>query len=894
MRIGNSSRYTMLQYQQNRAKQGLDGVLAQMNGLKIQYGYQDPTIFNKTLALDFNISTLEQSKEVANYASSFTSNTDAALKELSESMTNFKSKLVQGANDIHSETSRLAIAKDLKAIRDHFLSIANTSIGGEYIFGGTATTKQPFNADGSYNGNSAALNAFLGSNNLLAYNITGSELFFGSDRDTNRVISTNIPKYNQSKLHPEIMDPQHQTGVSEKVFLKASDTLRDLLGDNDSDTSNDLKETFYITGRRPDGRGFKVKFNMEVGYTDRNQATKVQDLLDRIGREFGNTEASKVVDVTLNQWGQIEIKDLTSGRSNIEFHMISSSATQQNFAIGVEDTDSLISSGHKVTTYIQSPYLGGFSSNAITAIGDNYDHRIHTIPTTFRTHTNEIPKAPTDTLLRDIFPEEVASIELSGTRANTAPDTAGTAINPPVTFTITATSTLQDLMDFIKTTYEGTGNIKGNISVEYSDGKINIIDQNVSKKAPADRDNRDLPYTGASSLSVTLTTKRAAVGNNPAQNTNGFRNDYSVEFDKAFFSRKGAMLTSNTPQVVRSTNAYATMETKLSEVAGASLVPRAGLDAYNYAFEVKDVNGTYIRGRVDFRSGGSYMIIESPATINGVQVATPNAGANPAIRVPILQANGNPPQVSGNLTPADDITYQQLTDVLGMILNLSNTSAADLGNIFAQNANFNDAATRASYEKMLSDAKGNVQFSFDANGKLQIKDLNNTPTKMEFAFHDSQSGRFIGNPLGRIDDNRPVLTFQANGAVVADDPHINFFQQIDKMIEALEIGSYRPGGTSVYDETMRNPGVQNALLVFDHLFDHVNKVHTKNGSQGNAFQYSIKRSEALIVQAKTLRSETIDTDFPEAYLQFSTLSMGYQAMLSTIGKVSQLSLVNYL
>ena len=76
--------------------------------------------------------------------------------------------------------------------------------------------------------------------------------------------------------------------------------------------------------------------------------------------------------------------------------------------------------------------------------------------------------------------------------------------------------------------------------------------------------------------------------------------------------------------------------------------------------------------------------------------------------------------------------------------------------------------------------------------------------------------------------------------------------------------------------------------------DSVNKVHTKNGSQGNAFQYSIERSEALIVQAKTLRSETIDTDFPELYLQFSTLSMGYQAMLSTIGKVSQLSLVNYL
>ncbi|MCI5633070.1 MAG: flagellar biosynthesis protein FlgL, partial [Helicobacter sp.] len=140
----------------------------------------------------------------------------------------------------------------------------------------------------------------------------------------------------------------------------------------------------------------------------------------------------------------------------------------------------------------------------------------------------------------------------------------------------------------------------------------------------------------------------------------------------------------------------------------------------------------------------------------------------------------------------------------------------------------------------------------------------------------------------------PALTFQANSAIVADDPHVNFFSQIDAMIEALEVGSYRPGGTSAYDSSMRNPGVQNALLVFDHLADHVNKIHTKNGSQGNAFSYSIERTETLIVQAKTLRSETIDTDFAEAYLQFSTLSLNYQAMLSTIGKISQLSLVNYL
>ena len=874
MRIGTNSSYTMMQYYQGKTQAGLNNILAQMNGLKIQFGYQDTSIFNKTLELDYNITTLTQSKELANNALTFTKHTDTALSELASSMDNFKSKLVQGANDIHSETSRLAIAQDLKSIRDHFLSIANTSIGGEFIFGGTATTTKPFNSDGSYNGNNATLNALLSSNNSLAYNITGYELFFGSDNDTNRVISTNIPKFNQSALNPQIMDPDHPTGNSEEVYITAEDTLRDLVGDNDSDPSNNDPEVFYITGRRPDGTAFKSKFEMGVAYTDEDQSATVQDLLDRIGKEFGNTETSKVVDVTLNEWGEIEIKDLTGGRSNIEFYMVSSSYQDPNNpdGVGVSDIDVLLNSGAKVNTYVQSPYLGSFSNSQITSVEDYNDHRIHTIPTTFRNSNNEIAK--TSTLLSDIFPEGVTQLNLSGISANDA-DNNPTNTNVNSTFTITPTSTIQDLMDSIENMYNAQPG--ANVEVEFSNGKITIIDNNVSKKTPPDQAQDTLPYIGESSLSLTITAQDAG-GNN----VNGFRNDYSVEYDRVGFSKNGSILSSNVSQVIRDTNEYATMDTKLSQVAGV------GLDGHTYNFEVKDVNGTPISGRIEFRDTGSVMIIDSPATINGVDID--------GIEIPILNPNGNPPQVASEATPADDVTYQQLADTLGMVLNLSNTNPADLQNVFdPAGANFDDPAIKLSYETMISNSKNNVSISLDVNGQMQVKDLNRTPTRMEFMLYDSESSNFALDANGRVNTTgHPALTFQANNAIVADDPHVNFFQQIDTIIQALEDGTYRPGGTDEYDDSMRNPGIQNALLVFDHLADHINKAHTKNGAQGNAFEYSIERTEVLIVQAKTLRSDTIDTDFAEAYLQFSTLSLNYQAMLSSIGKVSQLSLVNYL
>ena len=875
MRVGTNSIYSKLQYQQDRLMSQLDLTMQKMSGLKIQMGYQGSSIFSTTLNLDYNLTTLRQTKDIANNALTFTNHTDTAMQELTKSMDNFKNKLVQGANDIHSETSRLAIAKDLKAIRDHFFSIANTSIGGEYLFGGTNTTTMPFNKDGTYNGNNGTLNALLGSNNSLPYNITGYELFFGSDRDTNRIITTNIPKYNQSKLNPEIMDPNHPTGQGQQVHIKAEDTLRDLVGDNDSDPANDAPEVFYITGRRPDGTPFKSKFQMDVAYNDKDNAVKVQDLLDRIGKEFGNTTTNKVVDVRLNEWGQIEIKDLTGGRSNIEFHMVSSNYRDPNNAapdgdgVGVADMDVLLTSGAKVNTYVQSPYLGSFSNNSITSVEDYNDHRLHTIPTTFRTHNNEIAKK--DTKLIDIFPAGVTSLNLNGISANNA-NKEPTNNQLEANFQIDENTTVQDLMDAISQMYNEQDG--ANVEVEFSEGKITIKDNNVKQKEPADKD--ELPYIGESSLSLTITAN-----DNADQPINAFRHDYSVEYDRAAFEKKGPTLQSNVSHIIRNSNEYATMETKLSEVAGGSL------NGHTYNFEVKDINGIAINGRIEFRDNGSVMIIDSPQQMNGVQIG--------GVEIPILGPNGNPPQVNGQATPANEVTYQQLANTIGMVMNLSNTSANDLNAVFNNNADFDNPNTKLAYENMINNSKANLSVSLDQNGQLQIKDLQRAATRMEFTMYDNTSSEFELDANGRVNTaGRPALTFNANNALVADDPHVNFFEQIDQIIAAVEEGIYRPGGNASYNDSMRNPGIQNGLLVFDHLADHVNKAHTKNGSQGNSFKYSIERTEVLITQTMTLRSDTIDTDLAENYLQFSTLSINYQSLLSSIGKISQLSLVNYI
>lgn len=47
----------------------------------------------------------------------------------------------------------------------------------------------------------------------------------------------------------------------------------------------------------------------------------ISDLLEKIGDAFGNTSTNKIVDVSLNGRGQIEVKDLRKGSNQLEFHM---------------------------------------------------------------------------------------------------------------------------------------------------------------------------------------------------------------------------------------------------------------------------------------------------------------------------------------------------------------------------------------------------------------------------------------------------------------------------------------------------------------------------------------------------------------------------------------------
>ncbi|GAA8944473.1 flagellar hook-associated protein FlgL [Helicobacter pylori] len=615
MRVTFGSKYNQMNNYQNALQNKINDANTQIaSGLKIRYGYQNSDINNQNLKFQYEENTLDQGIDVAQNAYTSTLNTDKALQEFSKTMEAFKTKLIQSANDVHSETSRAAIANDLERLREHMMNVANTSIGGEFLFGGSKVDRPPIDSNGKYHGNGEDLNALISSDNLVPYNISGQDLFLGADKDKHKLITTNIKLLNQNKLHPDVMDALEHSSLPEEVFIKPSDTLRELIGDNDKDPTNDPKEFFYLQGIRPDGSSFKEKFALSKAYQNQESATKVSDLLDKIAHAYGNTSQNKVVDVSLNNWGQIEIKNLTPGSENLDFHLISSDGD-------FDDLDALRSSGKRVTEYVKSAFVTDRSLSQVKAVPNMYNPRVLEIPSVFVTKDNVL--ANKNTKLSEIFGDSVETLKINASRLD---DTSAIKIpNLPIGLDIpilldVKNSTIKDLKDAIKERF----NNEVDVEIE-TNGRLRIID-NSSNQSPI-----------SFALSA-LDQKGLEVAGIPTNNAS--------EYQKTYFNKEGAKLESNVAQIAQ--NGTANGSTKLSEVANGSLE--------NSVFNMKlnDVNGSFLEAQ---------MILDN----NGAFLSLPNG-----IKIPLY----DPTSADIQASKPNEVTYRQLMDAMSIALNYSNTDPA--------------------------------------------------------------------------------------------------------------------------------------------------------------------------------------------------------------------------
>ncbi|WP_104696767.1 MULTISPECIES: flagellar hook-associated protein FlgL [unclassified Helicobacter] len=826
MRVTFGTKYNQMNYHQNTLQNKLNSANNKIaSGLKIQQGYEDSSVYNQDLKLDYETATLGQSIDVAKNAEIKTLNTDKTLSELSQAMVQFKTKLLQAANNVQSETSRKAIASDLRGIKHHMLNLANTSVGGEYIFAGSKVDKIPFDSNGNYYGNNETLSALISSNNLVPYNITGEQLFLSRDADTSKHITTNIKLLNQSKLHPNVMEAPNNAIPSQEVYLTANDTIRDLVGDNDNDTTNDGKEYFYIRGVGADGVAFKSRFAFDKGYGDRNSATTIRDLLNKIGEEFGNTSQNKVVDVSLNDWGQIEIKDLRAGSSSIQFHMISSDTE-------VDDITQLYTTGARITNYVQSPFMTNYVLDKIRSTKNYYNHAQLDFNATFITNKNTL--ADRNTMLRDIVSNDTDFIVLkkSGDQSENV---------------LKVSTKDTNIKDFVKQIQDFYGS---EVNAEFTNGKLVLIDKEAQEEERETNLFFDLETLDSNGNII-----------------KGFASDFRTQYDQTFFTNQGSKLVGNVVQSIADGIDVANEDTKLSEVTGTDM------DKKSFKLTLRDHNGIDLDATITLDSKGSYLSLPNKDPKQEDYI------------IPIFDPHDEPPTVTA--TKANDVTYRQLMDVITIALNYSNQNSKELEKV---HKTITQEAKEA-YEDLLDKSNARLNINLDQQGKVVVQDKMASNTKMKVMFSNDDSDDFS---IKGIKNAKKSLTLNANNAITIDQPQINFFAQIDEIIDAVDRNIYRPGAFDTYNSDMRNLGIQNGILTFDHLSDHIEKMIALNGSHGRTFGNIIRRNEILKTQVESMKAENIGIDVAETYNKFSNLNNNYNAVLNSTSKINQMSLVNYL
>ncbi|ELV9688121.1 flagellar hook-associated protein FlgL [Campylobacter jejuni] len=291
------------------------------SGLKIQNSYEDASTYIDNTRLEYEIKTLEQVKESTSRAQEMTQNSMKALQDMVKLLEDFKVKVTQAASDSNSQTSREAIAKELERIKESIVHLANTSVNGQYLFAGSQVANKPFDSNGNYYGDKNNINVVTGAGTESPYNIPGWDLFFKADGDYKKQISTNVSfTDNRWDLNKDPDKTKYLTGDSKWQQLIGQGYVKDNGLDPDKDFEYDDKldfppTTLYVQGTKPDGTSFKSAVLVKPEDT-------LEDVMENIGALYGNTPNNKVVEVSMNDSGQIQITDLKQGNNKLDFHAV--------------------------------------------------------------------------------------------------------------------------------------------------------------------------------------------------------------------------------------------------------------------------------------------------------------------------------------------------------------------------------------------------------------------------------------------------------------------------------------------------------------------------------------------------------------------------------------------
>ncbi len=135
----------------------------------------DPVRAVTSLALRSSLGNVGQYIKNISDAQSWLEITEGALGNAIDVLQRARELAVNGSTDTIPQGSRLALAQEVRQLREQLIQIANTTHGSRYIFGGTRTSKPPY--DDGWKGNDGKIEFLISPEVTIQVNLPGGDLF---------------------------------------------------------------------------------------------------------------------------------------------------------------------------------------------------------------------------------------------------------------------------------------------------------------------------------------------------------------------------------------------------------------------------------------------------------------------------------------------------------------------------------------------------------------------------------------------------------------------------------------------------------------------------------------------------------------------------------------------
>jgi flagellar hook-associated protein 3 FlgL len=253
----------------------------------------DPTVLSQFMSIKATLSYNQQYDRNLDDGLSYLDMNDAAMGTVGDVLSKAGEYAVQAANDTYNPADRVAIAEQIDKMIDQVVDMANSSVGGKYIYAGTKNSRPPLTREGdiiTYNGdtNGVYREVMAGTDYRIdAPGVTtGVQIEATNDEAKS---STELPVINSRQSDKD------KVGII-KLTYNGSDINVDYTGYNlDGTTRNNS----LITCSTMSGNVFNVTkgdlAGLEIEFPDSNNGADFTFTVDNRLGVFGNADISSNV-----------------------------------------------------------------------------------------------------------------------------------------------------------------------------------------------------------------------------------------------------------------------------------------------------------------------------------------------------------------------------------------------------------------------------------------------------------------------------------------------------------------------------------------------------------------------------------------------------------------------